>query len=210
MSIKLYPIFLKLENISCCVIGGGAVALRKVKSLLESRARVTVVSPELCAGLKSLKKKKLFIHEKHKYQKKFIRGKFLVIAATNDARVNKKAAVDAKARKILVNVVDVPSECNFYVPAVLHKNGISIAISTQGAFPGISRKIKEENWPVLKKYAKSLKRLAVLRKDIYASDKTCKKKKLFIKSLIRPDVLEMIKNKKNCNINDLKAYLEAL
>ncbi len=208
MKMRLYPIFLKLEDVSCCVIGGGAVALRKVKSLLEGRARISVVSPELCSPLLLLKKKKLFIHRKDKYKKKFLKGKFLVIAATNDERVNKRIAIDAKAMNLLVNVVDGPKECNFYVPSVLHKNGISMAISTQGAFPGMSRKIKEECASVFQKYAKSFKRLAGLRKDIYNRDETVKLKKIFAKNLIRADVLEMIEKKKICNIDDLKAYLK--
>ncbi len=208
MNMRLYPIFLKLENVSCCVIGGGAVALRKVKSLLKSRARITVVSPELCLRLKLLKKKKLFKHRKNKYQKKFLRGSFLVIAATNDERVNKKVAADAQTMNLLVNVVDSPQECNFYVPALLHKNGMSMAISTQGAFPGMTGKIKEECSPVFQKYARSFKRLSGLRKDIYNGTGTVKLKKIFAKSLLRPDVLERIENKKISNIDELKAYLK--
>lgn len=208
MNIKLYPIFLKLENISCAVIGGGTVALRKVRSLLRSRARITVVSPELCAGLKLLKKQKLFTHCQNKYQKKFLNGKFLIIAATNDERVNKKIAADAKKMKILMNVVDSPKECNFYVPAVLHKNGISMAISTQGASPGLSGKIKEECSPVFQKYAKSFKRLARLRKSIYNGKKTYRDKVILAKSLMRPDILKMIENRKICSIDGLKAYLK--
>ena len=183
--------------------------MRKVNSLLESRARITVVSPELCSRMKALKEKGLFIYKKNKYQKKFLRGNFLIIAATNDERVNKKIAADAQAMNLLVNVVDSPQECNFYVPSLLHKNGILVAISTQGAFPGMSRKIKEECSPVFQRYAKSFKRLAGLRKDIYNGNEPVKVKKIFAKALTRADVLEMIENKKICNVDDLKAYLKA-
>ncbi|MCG2712643.1 MAG: hypothetical protein L6416_10035 [Candidatus Omnitrophica bacterium] len=117
-------------------------------------------------------------------------------------------AVDAKDMKILVNVVDGPQACSFYIPSLLHQNGILMAISTQGVFPGMCRKIKEECSPVFEKYAKSLKRLAGLRKDIYNGDETYKRKKIFVKSLLRPDVLEMIENKTICNIDGLKAYLK--
>ena len=208
MNVRLYPIFIKLENISCCVIGGGTVALRKVKSLLKSRARITVLSPDLCLPLLLLKKKKLFKYSKNRYQKKFLKGKFVVIAATNDDKVNKRIAADAKDLQILVNVVDDPRECNFYIPSLLYKKGILMAISTQGAFPGLSKKIKEEFSPVFGKYAKSFKLLAELRKKIYAGDGTKKRKILFAKSLIRPDVLARIENKTICNIEDLRAYLK--
>ncbi len=186
------------------------MALRKVKSLLECRARITVVSPELCRRLKLLHKKELFVYKKYKYQKKFLKNNFLVIAATNDERVNKKVAADAMAMNLLVNVVDSPQECNFYVPAMMRKNEMLLTISTQGAFPGMSRKIKEECAPVFHKYAKFFKRLTRLRKEIYGGDETSASKRILMKNLIRSDVLEMIGNKTILDVNDLKEYLKKI
>ena len=206
--MRLYPIFLKLENIPCCVIGGGAVALRKVKSLLKSRAAVTVVSPKLCKGLKLMEMKKLFKYKENKYKRSCLKGQMLVIAATNDEQVNKKISADAKYFKILVNVVDSPMECNFYVPSLLTKNGISMAISTQGEFPGMSRKIRQECGPVFQKYAESFKKLAELRKDIYGADGTYKQKIILAKSLLRPDILKLVESKTICNIDELRTYLK--
>lgn len=207
--MRLYPIFLKLEDIPCCVVGGGDVALRKVKSLIKSKARITVVSPGLCTGLSLLKKKSSFQYKKNKYKKIFLKEQFLVIAATNDDAVNKRISDDAHKLKILVNVVDSPLECNFYVPSLLSQGGISVAVSTQGGFPGMSRKIKEEFNPIFKKYAKSFKKLSRLRKDIYKGTGAYNKKVILAKSLLQSDILKMIENSEICNINDLKTYLKA-
>ncbi|MCK4993683.1 MAG: bifunctional precorrin-2 dehydrogenase/sirohydrochlorin ferrochelatase [Candidatus Omnitrophica bacterium] len=206
--MRLYPIFLKLENASCCVIGGGTVALRKVKALLKSKARITVVSPVLCPGLLSLKKKSLFQYKKSKYKNALLKNQFLVIAATNDAKVNKKISADAATLQILVNVVDSPIECNFYVPSLLSRDGLLLAISTQGEFPGMAKKIKEECSHIFQKYAKSFKKLAALRKDIYNGDGTYKQKVIRAKSLMRPDILKMVESKKICNVDALKAHLK--
>ncbi len=206
--MRLYPIFIKLENLPCCVIGGGAVALRKVRSLLKSNALVTVVSPALCLGLKRMEKKKLFQYKENKYKKTFLKEQMLVIAATNDEWVNKIISADANDLRILVNVVDSPLECSFYVPSLLSRKGLSMAISTQGKFPGMSKRIKEDCSPIFKKYAKYFKKLTGLRKDIYSGQGTYKHKVMLAKRLMRPDILEMIENKKICNVDGLKAYLK--
>lgn len=195
--MKLYPICLKLENTACCVIGGGNIALRKVKALLETRAKITLISPKLCRGLQALRKKKVFHYINLRYQKRFLKGKNLIIAATNDEKVNKKIADDAFSLNLLVNVVDSPDSCNFYIPSVLRKGDILMTISTQGRFPGLAKKIKEECRPVFEKYSENLPLLSKLRQEINQQFKNKpNKKKLILEKIIQPVFLNKL-NKKN-------------
>ena len=205
--MNLYPIFLKLDKLSCCVVGGGSIALRKVRSLIASKADIIVVSPVLCRQLELLKKKKYFRHVKDKYKKKILEGVGLVIAATDDQSVNKRISGDAIKLKLLVNVVDSPQECNFYVPSSIKRNGVVMAVSTQGAFPALAKKIQQDCMPVMQRYAGSIRKLVKLRKDIYSGNDTYKKKIAFAKDLLRTDIMKMVENKDICSIADLKAYL---
>ncbi|MCL0041626.1 NAD(P)-dependent oxidoreductase [Peptococcaceae bacterium] len=84
--------YLKLENENCLVVGGGRVAERKIKALLESGADITVVSPDLTPYLRELKEKGVIRHIDRKYQDSDLEGMFLVISATDDESVNKRVS----------------------------------------------------------------------------------------------------------------------
>jgi precorrin-2 dehydrogenase / sirohydrochlorin ferrochelatase len=155
--MRYYPAFLDLHGRLCCVVGGGAVADRKARSLLEAGARVEVISPGLSKPLATLARKRLISFRKDVYRKKYIRKAFLVIAATSDPLVNRRVAEDAAALRILTNIVDRPAQSNFIVPAVLSKNGLIIGISTSGKAPALSKRIKQDlRKTVLGKYIKAL------------------------------------------------------
>src|SRR3990172_1851593 len=137
---KYYPILLDIQDKKCLVIGGGNVAWRKVCSLKEAGARVTVVSPEFCpemereAGIERIRQK---------YEEGFLSGAWVVVASTDDEEVNKKIYYDATKKSILVNVVDRPEFCSFIVPATVSRGDLSISISTSGASPALARHIRE-------------------------------------------------------------------
>ena len=100
-----FPIFLKLENRPCLVVGGGRVAARKIKQLLKANATVTVIAPKISSLLnKFVEEKKITFLEKS-YERTDIAFMELVIAATNDREVNNKIAEHAKSKKIMINVV---------------------------------------------------------------------------------------------------------
>jgi precorrin-2 dehydrogenase/sirohydrochlorin ferrochelatase len=143
-----YPVSLNLDGIRCLVVGGGAVAMRKVESLLASGARVTVVSPRVMPELEALsgaldtsRKIELIMRE---FRPEDLEGKFLVICATNNRAVNEAVARAAKERLMLVNVVDVPELCNFYVNALVRRGDLAISVSTGGASPALSKRIRGE------------------------------------------------------------------
>ena len=139
-----YPISLNLAGRSCLVVGGGSVAERKVLSLLECEARVTVVSPRLTARLRRLVEDGRIGYRAGEFHPEDLRGMFLVIAATDKDAVNHLVSRECMERNLLVNVVDDPPHGNFYVPAVVRRGPLQIAVSTGGCSPLLARKIKEE------------------------------------------------------------------
>ncbi len=136
-----YPAFLDLSGKKCVVVGGGAVAERKARSLCAAGATVAVVSPLLCRGLARLASNGAVRHIERTYRSGDLRGAFLVIAATSDAAVNERVARDAVG---LVNVVDRPGRGNFIVPALVERGKLMIAVSTMGLSPALSRTIRKE------------------------------------------------------------------
>jgi len=136
-----YSISLNLEDANCLVVGGGTVAFRKVESLLASGATVKVVSPEVAREIENLGEVEII---RRKFCGDDLEGMFLVISATDNREVNEQVAHAARERGILVNVVDVPDLCNFYVNAQVRRGDLTISVSTAGSSPATARKIREE------------------------------------------------------------------
>ncbi len=141
-SASYYPVFLKLRGRRCAVIGGGEVALRKVRSLLEHGASVSVISPELCPELSDLAAKGQVRVLWRNYEAGDLRGVFIAVAATDDAKVNQELLKEARESKALVNAVDDPENCDFIVPSSLRRGDVTIAVSTSGRSPALARKIR--------------------------------------------------------------------
>jgi len=205
--MRLYPAYIKLEGTNCVVIGGGTVAWRKVKTLLTCKANVLVVSPHLCKNLKAMHGKKKIVYRKSAYKKVFLKNTFMVIAATDDEQVNARIAKDAKSKKILYNIVDSPNQCNFYVPSVIESGDLLLSISTQGAFAGLSKKIKGECAPVLDKYAVNLKVLSRIREQIKQEIKAPKLRRKLIQGLLDDKVINLVKRKKIDSLKEYKTFL---
>lgn len=193
----LYPVNLDLKEKKCVVIGGGKVAERKVKSLLGCEAQVFVVSPSLNNGLSRLDRDKKIFHIKENYARRFLKDTFLVVAATDDSKVNSRVASDANRFNLLVNVVDYPHLSNFWVPAVFRRGKLVIGISTSGNSPYLARKLKT----VLKRnigpeYARFLKLLGIARHKVRVKYRSQAKRKLIYNKIINSSILKLLKEKK--------------
>lgn len=149
---QLYPIFIKLKNKTCIVIGGGVIASRKVQALLDAEADVTVISPELSELMKPFIQERKIKFINRGFQKGDLADAFLVIAATDDPDVNRQVWEEANERNILVNVVDVPDRCNFYVPSVIRQGDLAVAISTNGKAPYLSKRLRQRLTEYLKQF----------------------------------------------------------
>jgi precorrin-2 dehydrogenase len=136
------PIFLDVTGRECVVVGGGEVAARKVESLLEAGARVTVVSPRLLPPLEAFVARGRVIHLARGYERGDIRGCVLVYAATDDPELHRELAAEARALGIAINVADVPELCTFIAPAVVKRGALQIAISTAAASPAFAARLR--------------------------------------------------------------------
>ena len=141
---RYYPICLDLYKKKCLVIGGGKVAERKTLSLLEHNGIVTLVSPKITPQINRLVQEGKINYYEKEFQPKDLEGAFLVIAATNNNKINKIIAQEAQNRGVLINVVDKPSDSTFILPAVVKRGNLMISISTEGKSPAFARKMKED------------------------------------------------------------------
>jgi len=139
---RYYPAFLDLRGRVALVVGGGAVALRKVQSLLSCGARVRLVSPRVIASLSRLRSSIDLVTRP--WETADLDGVWIAFAATDDPAVNARVAREARARGILVNVADTPALCDFIVPSVVNRGALQIAVSTGGASPALARRLRQE------------------------------------------------------------------
>jgi len=162
-----YPIFLELGSRRVVVIGGGSVAVRKAQSLLAAGARLVVVAERIDDILTALCRDKNAELIKSRYSKNYLAGALLAIAATNNHKLNKQIYKDCQELEVLCNVVDVPELCDFFVPAVVKRGNLQIAIGTEGqcpAYAGHTRKKLEAIFT--EKHGQFLDELERLRKKI--------------------------------------------
>ena len=137
-----YPLFMKIEDRACVVIGGGAVAARKIEMLRRAGARVSVVAPELSDDLAALVARGVIDHRGRIFFPNQLDGAVLVVAATDDAAVNAQVARHARLRGLPVNVVDDAALSSFVMPAVIDRSPVVVAVSTGGASPVLARRVR--------------------------------------------------------------------
>src|SRR5262245_56356963 len=116
-----YPVFLELSGRRCAVVGGGPVAERKVESLREAGATVTVVAPELTPGLRSLASAGEIRHIARPFRARDLAGAWLAIVAVDDPRVSAEVSAAARKRQVWLNAADDTARCDFILPAMLRR-----------------------------------------------------------------------------------------
>ena len=136
------PIFLDIRGQPCLVVGGGDVAARKSALLLRAGARVTVQAPALCQALLSDVAADRVAHRASNFCAEDLAGYMLAIAATGDESANRAVAAAARARRIPVNVVDVPALCSFIMPSIVERGPLIVAVSSGGRSPVLARLLR--------------------------------------------------------------------
>jgi uroporphyrin-III C-methyltransferase/precorrin-2 dehydrogenase/sirohydrochlorin ferrochelatase len=137
-----FPVFLRLQSQPCLVVGGGEVALRKVRLLLQAGAALTVVAPELCDGLAECVVKGQLCHVAEPFAQPHLIGMRLVVAATNLVEVNRQVAANAQAMNIWANVVDDLELSSYITPAIIDRSPLVIALSSGGGSPVLARLLR--------------------------------------------------------------------
>ena len=162
-----YPVFLEMTGRRVVVIGGGVVAVRKARSLLEAGARLVVVAEkvsevlaELCAGHGA----ELI---KSKYSKEYLSKATMAIAATDDRQLNGRVYRDCQELEILCNVVDAPELCDFFVPAVVKRGDLQVSVCTEGYCPAYAGHLRKKLEKVItEKHGQFLAELEKIRDHI--------------------------------------------
>ncbi len=190
-----YPIFIDVENHDVVIIGGGEVCARKAETMLRYGARVTIVSPQFTDEIESWARDGKLTLRRKRYETNDLDGASLVIASTDDTRVNEQVAADARARKVPVNVVDVTPLCEFIVPAIIDKGSVQIAVSTGGKSPALARTLKEDLIRIIgPEYAEVNDVLGTLREGAKKILPTDVDRKRFFDSLIAAGILDMLRD----------------
>ncbi|MCB5186726.1 siroheme synthase CysG [Methylobacillus caricis] len=140
--METFPIFMKIRDCPCVVVGGGDVASRKVSLLLKAGGDVTVIAPMLYASLVELLKAGNIKYLNTVFEPSQLDEACVVIAATDDEDVNRQVSEAARARNIPVNVVDAPELCTFIVPSIVDRSPILVAVSSGGAAPVLARMLR--------------------------------------------------------------------
>jgi precorrin-2 dehydrogenase/sirohydrochlorin ferrochelatase len=143
-----FPVFLNIQRKKCVVVGGGQIAFRKVKMLLDCGASVTVISPVLHPDLSELSDKKSIRVIRRSYRLGDLKGAMIVVAATDVNKINRKVADEARGVGALINVVDDPKPSDFIIPSFFRRGDLTVSVSTAGRSPALARKIRtrlEEN-----------------------------------------------------------------
>lgn len=140
--MTVYPVNLDVAGRDCLVVGGGGVGARKARGLADCGAAVTVISPTAAPSLRALAEDGKIAWSERSYRSGDMNGRFLVFAAAGDAAVNAQVVADARRAGVLCNAADRPSEGDFTLPAVLRRGALTLAVSTGGASPALSRRIR--------------------------------------------------------------------
>mgnify|MGYP001130691263 CR=1 FL=1 len=141
---KYYPICLDIARLPCLVVGGGAVGLRKVRTLLAHGARATVVAPLATRALERLARQGRICLRRRGYRTSDLKGVRLAFVATDDAALNRRVASDARQHGLFVNVVDDPELCDFIVPSIVRRSQLLLAVSTGGSCPAYSKRLRQQ------------------------------------------------------------------
>ncbi len=143
MATELYPLFLRLEGRRVVVVGGGEVASRKVRELLATGARVSVVASHASDAIETWAAAGTLELARRAFEERDLDGAWLVIAATDDREVNASVAAAAETRQVFVNAVDDPNNASAYFASIVRRPPFTIAISSGGELPALSRLVRE-------------------------------------------------------------------
>ena len=189
--MKLYPLNLNIENKNCVVIGGGEVALRKIHGLLEAGAKVKVIAPEICAGVEELFQRGEISLIREKFSEEFLGDEIILIAATDNPEVNRRAA---QAKKILVNVVN-SSGGNFFVPSSIRRGDLLLTISTGANSPAFSKFLRQMLEAELdENFGAGLKIISHYRREVKRLLPNHKQRKIFWEKILTPETWQLLKS----------------
>jgi len=193
-----YPIYLILKDKPVAVVGGGNVAERKILGLLDTGAKITVIAPRVTDRIMALDREGRLRLEQRNMVDNDLDGKPLVFVATDSDEVNRRVSSLARGSGALVNCVDTPEECDFFVPSFFRRGSLSFAISTGGKIPALAKRIREKLQRIFgEEYGEYVEVLAMGRaKIIEATLNGSQQKKELIEKLMDAGLLSLLREGK--------------
>ncbi|MEM7208381.1 MAG: siroheme synthase CysG [Pseudomonadota bacterium] len=186
------PLFIDVTRADCLIVGAGPVALRKSRSLSERGARITVVSPEIDQRFHELEAEN-FTFVQREFEARDIGTQTLVVAATNDSKLNTEIADICLRKDILVNVTDQPNRCTVMFPSIIERSPITIALSTGGASPVLSRLLRGRLERLIpERYGKLAEFAAKYRKRVKTSFSDSRQKRRFWERVLLGPISELV------------------
>jgi precorrin-2 dehydrogenase/sirohydrochlorin ferrochelatase len=202
--MRYYPVNLDIHNRKCLVVGGGSVGTRKVMTLLECGAVVTVVSSDVAEELLELAEKKMIELKRRPYESSDIDGMFLVIGATDNEELNWQINKDAEHQNKLCNIADRPEACNFILPSIVNRGNLVIAISTSGKSPAFAKKMRQDLEKEFgEEYDEFLQLMGAIRKKALSEKHEPEAHKHLFEQLINRGLIDMVRNNDEERINSL-------
>ena len=191
--MALYPINLKIENSLCLVVGGGAVAFRKIRGLLQADAKVRVISPDLLPDLRLLADSGAVEWFERPFVEGDLEGVCLVFAATNNRNVQILVQEEARKNKVLLNSADAPVESDFHVPAHFRRGPMIVTVSTGGGSPALAKKIRKQlEDEIVPEYQGVVKLMGMIREGVISlSDDQAVSGAIF-RSLLEGNLVEYV------------------
>ena len=192
--MKFYPLNLDVEKKSCAVIGGGEVALRKIRGLLAAGANVKVISPEVCAEVEELFRRGEISWARENFSEEMLGDEIILIAATNDPEINRRAAQAARAKKILVNVVEGAGG-NFNVPSTIRRGELLLTISTGANSPAFSKFLRQMLEAELgENFGAGLEKISARREEIKKLLPNPRARKIFWQKILTQETWQLLKD----------------
>lgn len=188
-----YPINIRIAHRLCLVIGGGPVALRKVKGLLQGGARVRVISPAVEPELRRLSELQDIEWFQREYVEGDLRGAFLAFAVTDNDAVQDKIMNEAARSTVLLNSADDPRRCDFHVPAHFRRGKMLITVSTGGGSPALAKRIREQlEDTIVPEYEAVVDLLSLIRNEVVGRNGDSAAHAELFRRLLQAGVVELL------------------
>jgi precorrin-2 dehydrogenase/sirohydrochlorin ferrochelatase len=196
--MDLFPIYLKLANRPCLVVGAGRIGEEKIEGLLRAGAAIKVVAPHATPRVESWARDGKLRWETRKFRASDLREAFLVVAATSSEKLHDQIYKLAQRRGILCNVVDDPPHCDFYYASVVRRGSLQLAISTGGHSPALAQRLRRKlELQFGPEYELWIEELGAAREKLFAKKMEPERRKRFLHRLASQEAFEAFLGRQN-------------
>jgi siroheme synthase-like protein len=193
--MRYYPVHLDLNRLSVLVVGGGVVAERRARVLVDVGAYVAMVSLDFTDGLKDMAERGIIKCRIGEFQENDLDGVAMVIGATDSDASNQAVAAAARSRNLLCNIVDRPALSNFITPALITRGELQISIATSGGSPSLTQRVKREVAAIIgEEYGELLEIAAELRAELHRHTNDYEERRSLLRDFVESDALDLLRS----------------